>query len=356
MSRTKLVGLFLILISTLSVRSVDTVDLLEMEISTQQKSIRVGEPLIFGLTYKFRKPQLSRQANEVFTTIRHEAFVRIEDQTGTIVLSQYTLRPSTLLLRGTSGLEYSAKFVLLYDFSKKGPIFKNPGVYAIQVFVSKDYVSNSFKVAVEEAFQLEDRGLSLLSSFDDYALLQFGLYEDTDKRAKAMAHLSSLAEECGDTLLAKWARGRLGLEYYKDFHEQHPTFGRLSPEQQKVAVEDEVFEKTIMSLSKATALPDEFPLREEILYRLYAAESMSGNDERAASLMDELAAKYPHGKYARMATRPRPTMPTRRPPQSARPSFFVSIAAALVLITVVLITVGLIHLFRKRAGDQIASS
>ena len=49
---------------------------------------------------------------------------------------------------------------------------------------------------------------------------------------------------------------------------------------------------------KGIDLPDEFPIREEVVYTLASIESVKGNRERAESLKDELVRKYPHGKFA----------------------------------------------------------
>ena len=52
-------------------------------------------------------------------------------------------------------------------------------------------------------------------------------------------------------------------------------------------------------LSKALHLPDEFPIREQVLHTLAHIVSLQGDRERAAVLRQELAVKYPHGQYGR---------------------------------------------------------
>jgi hypothetical protein len=50
-------------------------------------------------------------------------------------------------------------------------------------------------------------------------------------------------------------------------------------------------------------LPDELPIREEVLKELSIAEFVKGNHEKAFLLLDELGNKYPKGEHGRKASK-----------------------------------------------------
>jgi hypothetical protein len=111
-----------------------------------------------------------------------------------------------------------------------------------------------------------------------------------------------------------------------------------------------------MYLAMGTGLPDEFAIRENVLFSLSRAEFIKGDYEKAASLLDELAAKYPHGEYGKRATRAKAELlelQKRKPVQAPRPwvsgwsrllPLFFVIAAGIFLIAYLLVV-------KKRASS-----
>jgi len=134
---------------------------------------------------------------------------------------------------------------------------------------------------------------------NDYSFLLHGSDGFVYKRAERMSHLKAVADKCKGALLAKWCGARLGIEYFRDFHRRHPSFERFKAKRKQGAVKEPLFELAYKYLRIGAELPDEFPVREEVLYQLTRPEWIMNNYERVFSLLDELSAKYPTGRYGR---------------------------------------------------------
>jgi len=274
----------------------------EIEISTKQKHIKVGEPLIIKLTYRFEQPQFSPRVDKVFTAIGPNAIVQIKKNDEEILSPGHHLGPDDLYLQDTEGLKYTGDFLFFYDFFKKKLVFDKPGIYTITVRRTRTKISNSLSITVEPAKDLHKRALSLLSDPNDYFFLEHGEHEYREKRPERISHLQQVVDRCEGTVLAKWAAARLGLEYFEEFHKKHPSFEKFKAKHQQGQIEEPLFDQARKYLAAGARLADEFPIREKILYQLTRTEAIRGNYEKAFSLLDELGAKYSKGEYGKRAS------------------------------------------------------
>jgi hypothetical protein len=112
--------------------------------------------------------------------------------------------------------------------------------------------------------------------------------------------LQNVAEKAGDTVLGKWAAASLGAEYFSAFQSQvlrRAEQGEPQHMQSRSPAETTLLQNAKRYLDKTLDLDDQFPLREEAVYNLAQVEALAGNAERAAALREELATKYPYGRY-----------------------------------------------------------
>lgn len=272
----------------------------QIEASTRNKYIKVGQPLILRLAYRFERPQFSPVSNEILTSIGPEATVQIKNNNKEILEPSYHhLAPYGLYPQDKKGLTYSGDFILFYDDFKKKLIFDKPGIYEITVRVTDTKTSNPLDITVKPASQSEEKLLSLLSDPSDYAFLLHGGDEHFKKRPERISHLKQAIEQFESNVLAKMGAARLGLEYFKQFHAKHPSFEKFKEKYQQGQIKEPLFEQARKYLTIGAELPDEFPIREQILRQLTITEFVESNYEKADSLLDELGAKYPHGKYGK---------------------------------------------------------
>lgn len=273
-----------------------------IEISSKYTAIQVSDPLIFKLVYRYEEPLLKPATGEIVQSFPHYAYLKIEDSKGRFPMNRFPIFPMDLTLKDNLGLEYEGQFVFLYHPGEKRVLFSVPGTYTVTV---RGYtkVSNPLSIIVEPASKLQTRALSLLSDPNDYHFLEYGSHEDPNKRSVRISHLRLVVEQCKGTLYAKWAAARLGLEYFEDFHRRHPSFIKFKAKLQQNQVEEPLFDQAHMYLAAGAKLPDEFPIREKVLYQLVRTEVIKDNYEKAFSLLDELGAKYPKGKYGKRASR-----------------------------------------------------
>ncbi len=274
-----------------------------IEIGVEQRRIRIGEPLLIRVTFKFELPQFAPEPNRLLTAIGPEATVQIRKTGEEVLYSGHRLGPYDLYLQDEKGLEYSGNFILFYDHSKNKLIFDDPGVYTIVVRRTRRIISNPLNIEVEPPENSDRRVLSLLSDPDDYVFLEFGGHGDGEKRPERISHLSQVVEQYGNTLLAMWAAARLGLEYFQHFHEKHPSFEKFKSQYLQGQIQEPLFEQSYKYLRIGAGLPDEFPIRQETLLQLSRVEYMRDNLEEAISLINETAKKYPNSKYGRKAAK-----------------------------------------------------
>lgn len=272
----------------------------EVEISTKHQHIKVGEPLIVEVTYRFEKPQVSK-TNEFYQKMGSRSSIQIKrDEAGILTQHYYdSVGPGTLYLQDTKGLVYACDSLLFYNPFENRLIFDKPGIYVVTVRRTREIISNTLHITVEPANDLNKRVLSLLSDPNDYFFLEHGSHEDPNKRSERMSHLRLIVEQCEGTLYAKWAAARLGLEYFEDFHRKHPSFIKFKAKLQQGKIKETLFDKAHMYLAAGAKLPDEFPIREKVIFQLGRTEFIKNNYETVFSLIDEMGAKYPKGEYGK---------------------------------------------------------
>jgi hypothetical protein len=273
-----------------------------VEITTQNTSIRVGEPLIVKLTYKFEQPLILAETNKVSGNAAYSAFFQVNDGSveGGHSTDFYPLHGSTLLVQDIQGLEYSGSFVMFYDHAKKKLLFDKPGTYTLTI-VGDTKASNNLSITVASASYLEEEALSLFTDPNNFYFLEFGSYEGEDAREKSTIQLKKVVEQKPTTMLAKWSAGRLGIEYFKEFHKKYPSFQKFKTIRKQTGTEEALFDQTLLYLNKAVTLPDEFSIKEEVLYKLSTVAYINNDYKKANMLLDELENKYPQGVYGKKA-------------------------------------------------------
>lgn len=272
-----------------------------IEISSMYTTIQVGDPLIFKLVYMYEEPMIKQATEKIKESLLHRAYLKIEHREGKLLTDRFPIYPMELALQDKQGLEYSGQLVFLHHPGENRLLFQVPGTYTVTV---RGYTktSNPLNITVKPLSKLQKRALSLLSDPNDYHFLEYGSHEDPEKRIERISHLKQVVEQCQDTLLAKWAAARLGLEYYEDFHKKHSSFEKFKSKLEQGQIQEPLFDKAHKYLSAGYGLPGEFPVREQVLYELSVTEYIKDNYKKAFSLLDELGSKYPTGKYGKRAS------------------------------------------------------
>lgn len=274
-----------------------------IEISSRQKSIRVGDPLILKLVYKFEKPQISIRTGNPLTSFSHSAYLKIEHHGGSFSTDRFPIFPTDLYLQDKSGLEYSRQLVFLYHFGEKRLLFSEAGIYTVTVKGRSKTPSNPLNITVEPSSESQRRALSLLSDPNDYFFLEFGIQEYPERRPDRISNLKRVVKQCGDTLLVKWAAARLGIEESKEVEEKYSDSKKFWDDYRQGKIIEPLVGQAHSHLSSAYKLPDEFLIRDEVLYQLTKIEFIKGNYKKVLSLVDELEAKYPNGEYGKRISR-----------------------------------------------------
>jgi hypothetical protein len=206
--------------------------------------------------------------------------------------------PSSLLLLDAHGLKYGASFVLFYDHGSQKLLFDKPGTYWIRYFLSKTE-SYPIEVSVSESTAYIKDAISLLSDHRDYLLLELGIEsEKHEEKIESILHLQQVVERFKDTLLAKWSAARVGLESFRDAEKERTKLRR-----EKKPIDKELWDESAKYLRKGLELPDDFPIRQEVLYRLIEFEGKKENYSQSILYSDELTAKYPEGEYGKKASK-----------------------------------------------------
>jgi hypothetical protein len=307
--------------SFLQIQTLQGVMPASVEITSDKTTIQIGEPLLLKLIYKFKEPYKDTETGKPHSTIRHESFLLLElKESDKSWLSSYPdfkpfrpegkeveyyplqqLEPSQLTVQDNQGLEYGDYFPILYHRYRRGAIFDKAGTYKIYVLGFGKLFSNAMDIEVTSG-----PTQNVFSDPNDYVFLmgeRGGMFKKNNAyRSKVKSRLKSLVDQSSQTLLAKWAAARLGLEYYEE-----EELEKVKTRREKKEVRKDIFVKTVKYLSIATKLPDDFPLRREVLYRLAEieaeAEIESGrnNFTKALQYYDELIAKYPQSRYGESA-------------------------------------------------------
>ena len=311
-------------------------------LSTGTHTIRLGEPLVCTLTYLYESDS-NAPPNEVL----HRARLDILDSNDHAVGKGHFVFPS-LVLRGRKKglLAYSGNFSLLWNFrTEKGLIFDEPGQYRIVLPREADLDEESLRpliITVKPGSRSNLRALALLSDPNDFSFLERGTHENPERRPERIANLSRVADKHPDSVLGKWCAGRLGVEYFKDFHRKHPSFEKFKAKYRDGEIKEPLFDSASKYLDMGTGLPDEVAIRENVLYSLSRAEFIKGNYEKVGSLLDELGAKYPHGEYGKRATRAKAELLSIMKEEGERPGSGTRGSFLIVIIVVACLVVGVL--------------
>ncbi|MDH7600034.1 MAG: hypothetical protein QHH07_10450 [Sedimentisphaerales bacterium] len=74
-----------------------------VQISSSRSSIRLGEPIVIKMVYRFKKPYVSNLTGKTPPELNHMMRYEVQTEDGRI---QKGIYPGTLLLQGETGLEY----------------------------------------------------------------------------------------------------------------------------------------------------------------------------------------------------------------------------------------------------------
>jgi hypothetical protein len=176
-------------------------------------------------------------------------------------------------------------------------VFGSPGTYDLTIRGSSNILSNVTSVKVAPSGPGE-KGLALLSDPQDKEFLVHG----RNTGAQTVAHLEAVVKTCSGTVLAQVAAARLGLEEMRQLEEKYPNGEEFLVKYQQGAINEPLVDRIQSHLTDAYKLPDRFPVREAVLSGLAAVELVRGNSEKSFLLLDELAARFPNGRYGGRAT------------------------------------------------------
>jgi len=328
-----------------------------IEISSKNTAIQVGDPLIFKLMYRYEESMTQLATEKIKESLLHRAYLKIEHQDGNLLTDRFPIYPMELTLQDKQGLEYSGQLVFLNHPGENRLLFPVPGTYTVTV---RGYTktSNPLHITVNPLSKLQKRALSLLSDPNDFHFLEYGSHEDPEQRIERVSHLKQVVDQCQGTLLAKWAAARLGLEYFDQFHKKHPSFEKFKSKHEQGQIQEPLFDQAHRYLVGGTTLPDEFQIREKVLYELSVTEYLKDNYEKAFSLLDELGAKYPKGKYGKKASSGKAELQElqeRELGQSTQPplgqaSSYVALPVVVAAVVASIVLIVLFCVFKKRTS------
>jgi hypothetical protein len=274
-------------------------------IKVYSTEIKIGEPLILDINLNFTTPNTNQKTGEIRITTGISSpllSVMKEGQKDEIKHELTILNKSlTLFDYEKKGLNYIGRIVVFYDFSKKVLIFDEPGIYICRLEDNtKSVFSDVFKINVKPAEKLEQKALSILIGENDFLLL--GFPENIDQHLKdfpgTIDRFKQVVEQCGDTLIAKMAAARVGIQLHYDFVDYFQNNKDDKIKQKKMS------EDAVKYLEKAVELPDAFTIRSECIYYLVSDTGwFNKNYQKAISYLEEIAIKYPQETITNSANR-----------------------------------------------------
>ena len=296
---------------------------LSIHISSEKDTIAISEPLIFKMTYRFDRPQISTRTGKILDAVLPQAMVLIEIKDKDFVwLSRstyvdentifvddkknkyyrYPIEGTGLVLQDDSGVIYSGYFSLFHNRAKPGLIFDTTDTYTIMVVMDKVF-SNELSIQVVDK-QDKDIKHCILSDPNDYVFLIAGdsqIFCNQTYRSRISSRLKTLIGHNPNAILSQWASCRIGLEYFKEFDKKHGDFEKFKKKYKAGEIQEPLLDQAITYMNIGLQLPEDFPLRQELLHNLSMLEYIKDNYDRSFSLLDELKNKYPKSKYGRQA-------------------------------------------------------
>jgi len=175
-------------------------------------------------------------------------------------------------------------------------LFPTPGQYRIVALVY-GRLSNQILIKVKPPSDSMKQVLSLLSDPNDWAFLEDSEYRGRTYLTSAMERFRQIVDRFPQTVVAKRAAASLGFEFFNQFYQKNPGLERVLRMRKESKPRDPLLERTMGYLQIAYELPDEYPIRENVLYQLARIYAIDGDFKKAMDLLDELGKKYPNGSY-----------------------------------------------------------
>jgi hypothetical protein len=304
--------IYLILILTINPMASEVQDLPLIEMTTKNPSLKVGEPLILELKYVYETPRFVTGTNEIKQSLDHgdvSLLLYIKNSSGEVT-KKSIFKPS-FICQDKKGLVYSSYSALLQNNSgNKKLLFNEPGEYIITLYAPDqeklkellgDKAPKPLFVNVGPASQSIKKALSILSEENDIRILEYSDNDFFKKDIEVISRFKQVVDQCQDTIIAQIAASQLGITYFKEFHEKHPFFETFRTEYKTGNMKEPLFEQSQKYLTIGSQLPDEFPIRREVIFQLSRIEFMEDNLNKMVSLINELAEKYPNTEYGKKA-------------------------------------------------------
>ena len=265
-----------------------------IQIIASKTYFKIGEPIIIKVNATFLKPNISSKTNKILESIELNGFsLQIRESDSNDVLVLHGLLPRRLLLEDGQGLQYSSTFIVFYDYNSKRVIFNKSLTYDVKL-KSKNKYSNALKLNISSSVS-DEKALAILSDPNDFAFLMSGIY----KNNVSVSHLDEVVQQCDGTLLSKFCAGRLGIEQSKELQQKYPNGKKIKDKYSQDTTVRLVFDRATLNLEKGLDMPEEIPIRQEVLYYLVSAEIVKGNSEKSMLYAKEVMLKYPHSKYSK---------------------------------------------------------
>jgi len=139
--------------------------------------------------------------------------------------------------------------------------------------------------------------MSILKDPQDYAFLLEGLFANDASRSR----LQEIVEKCEGTELAYLAAARLGLDCWEEFQKENPSLEKFKQKHADSPSKGARFDKVNKYLVLGLKLPDEYTIRERVLYESSRVEFVNGDTGKAITYLEELKGKYPKGRFGKKA-------------------------------------------------------
>ena len=289
----------------------DTGTPVSAKISSPKTTIDMGEPLIINLTYIFEEPQINAETGDVYSSIRHPHgfLIEIKDNDNDWLanfpdyppfenegikyfpLELPSLQFSSLYVQDKEGLEYSNYLLVSYEYYKKSLVFDEPGTYKFcTIVIARKNFSNVIDIRLTSQMQ-EEKAALFDQNVCDY-LMGLSSFKDPNYRSKIMVKLKNVIKQDPNNLLSKLAAAQLGIESISDdIREKNEAI------REKREPSWPLYQQAKVYLQMGLELPDDFFVRQNILWELTELEMENENYSQALSYFNELADKYPKGKY-----------------------------------------------------------
>lgn len=270
-------------------------------LSSMRETLEVGNPYVIRLELSRSKfnPETnsSREKNKHYSN----ALIRHLDNEGDEEVQKIKLFPQNLEITDPNEQRYSNNFVLFYNLDKKKLIFQKEGIYEIVVKTNPDLYSNPIYVNVVSPSDNTKRALKYLKEPKHYVSIDQADFSQNEEAIKNLKIYEQIIEEDPNCLLSRWISAYVGISYFNEFQKEHASIENCRKLKKAGQFHDEYLEKAIFYLDFSSTLADDFPVKEEALYKLALARYINIDDDKVNSILNELSAKYPKSKYGKKA-------------------------------------------------------